>query len=256
MSGENPERVDAYLVAGGRYHDIDYARLELLKLLAEHPYIRLKVGSDYEDVDAITASQFLVSYTCDIRPSEQAQIAIRDWVNQGGRWLALHGTNSALDLNPPNPVSSPRCLPVWAELLGTQFVSHPPIQPFPVELADLNHWLVEGIDPFETDDELYLCEYHDRESLHPLLKTEWLGETPGFEESDWQNCDPVHLIMYLKSYGEGEILYNNLGHCRGHWDMTSLGVEYYPKQERCSWEIPQYHELLRRGIRWALGQQS
>ena len=249
MSGENPERVDAYLVAGGRYHDIDYARLELLKLLAEHPYIRLKVGSDYEDVDAITASQFLVSYTCDIRPSEQAQIAIRDWVNQGGRWLALHGTNSALDLNPPNPVSSPRCFPVWAELLGTQFVSHPPIQPFPVELADLDHWLVEGIDPFETDDELYLCEYHDRESLHPLLKTEWLGETPGFEESDWQNCDPVHLIMYLKSYGEGEILYNNLGHCRGHWDMEPV-ADYYPEIERGSWEKPEYYELLRRGIRY------
>ena len=80
MSGENPERVDAYLVAGGRYHDIDYARLELLKLLAEHPHIKLKVGSDYEDVDSITSSQFLVSYTCDIRPSEQAQMAIRDWV--------------------------------------------------------------------------------------------------------------------------------------------------------------------------------
>ena len=183
MSEENPERVDAYLVAGGRYHDIDYARLELLKLLAEHSHIKLKVGSDYEDVDSITSSQFLVSYTCDIRPSEQAQIGIRDWVNGGGRWLALHGTNSALDLDPPNPVSTPRCFPVWAELLGTQFISHPPIQPFPVELADPDHWLVEGIDPFETDDELYLCEYHNRETLHPLLKTEWLGETPGFEES-------------------------------------------------------------------------
>jgi len=159
-------------------------------------------------------------------------------------------------LDPPNPVSTPRCFPVWAELLGTQFISHPPIQPFPVELADPDHWLVEGIDPFETDDELYLCEYHNRETLHPLLKTEWLGETPGFEESDWQNCDPVHLIMYLKNQGEGEILYNNLGHCRGHWDMTNLGVKYYPNVERCSWEIPQYHELLRRGIRWALGQQS
>ena len=44
MSEEKPERIDAYLVAGGRYHDIDYARLELLKLLAEHPYIKLKVG--------------------------------------------------------------------------------------------------------------------------------------------------------------------------------------------------------------------
>ncbi|MBA4811113.1 MAG: ThuA domain-containing protein, partial [Acidimicrobiales bacterium] len=46
MSKENPEKVDAYLVAGGRFHDIDYARLELLKLLSEHPYIRVKVGSD------------------------------------------------------------------------------------------------------------------------------------------------------------------------------------------------------------------
>ena len=31
------DRVDAYLVAGGKYHNIDYARLELLKLLAEQP---------------------------------------------------------------------------------------------------------------------------------------------------------------------------------------------------------------------------
>ena len=31
---EHPERVDAYLVAGGRFHDIDYARLQLLNLLA------------------------------------------------------------------------------------------------------------------------------------------------------------------------------------------------------------------------------
>jgi hypothetical protein len=30
-------------------------------------------------------------------------------------------------------------------------------------------------------------------------------------------------------------------------------VDYYPTIERCSWEKPQYHELLRRGIRWAMG---
>ena len=28
-------RIDVYLVCGGRYHDFDFARLELLKLLAE-----------------------------------------------------------------------------------------------------------------------------------------------------------------------------------------------------------------------------
>jgi hypothetical protein len=29
------DRIDCVLIAGGKYHDIDYARLELLKLLAE-----------------------------------------------------------------------------------------------------------------------------------------------------------------------------------------------------------------------------
>lgn len=255
MSEERLERVEAYFVAGGRFHDIDYARLELLKLLAEHPNVRVKVGSDYEDTESITASSFLISYTCDIRPSEAAQREISNWVEQGGRFLALHGTNAALDFSPPNPVGTPRCFPIWADLLGSQFISHPPIQLFPVDVADPNHWLVEGIDSFETDDELYLCEYHDKENLHPLLKTEWQGETPGFVEDDWSGCDPVHLVSYLKSHGQGAVLYNNLGHCRGHWDMPEA-IAYYPNVDRCSWENPQYHELLRRGIRWALGQQS
>ena len=30
-------RVDVVLVAGGRWHDFDYARLQLLTALAEHP---------------------------------------------------------------------------------------------------------------------------------------------------------------------------------------------------------------------------
>ena len=33
-------------------------------------------------------------------------------------------------------------------------------------------------------------------------------------------------------------------------------TDYYPKIERCSWEIPQYYELLKRGIRWGLGESQ
>ena len=89
------EIVDVYLVAAGKYHDIDFARLELLKLLAEHEQIRVTVVSDYENVEEIERCSFMVSYTCDVRPSEQAQASIRKWVEGGGRWMALHGTNSA-----------------------------------------------------------------------------------------------------------------------------------------------------------------
>ncbi|MGI9603681.1 MAG: ThuA domain-containing protein [Acidimicrobiales bacterium] len=252
---EKQGRVDATLVAGGRYHDIDYARAQLLEKLAEHPHVRVTVVPDYEAVDVITAGAFLVSYTCDVRPSESAQTAIRGWVEKGGRWLALHGTNAALDLPRPNGVESPRCFPTWAETLGSQFVAHPPIAPYPVQVADTDHWLVAGIEEFDTDDELYLCEYHDRSSLQVLLHTHWQGEATGFAEHDWSATDPQHLVQYLRPLGDGAVLYNTLGHCRGHWDMAPV-VDYYPVIERCSWEKPQYHELLTRGVRWALGHDS
>ena len=84
------EIVDVYLVAAGKYHDIDFARLELLKLLAEHEQIRVTVVSDYENVEEIEKCSFMVSYTCDVRPAEGAQTSIRKWVERGGRWMALH----------------------------------------------------------------------------------------------------------------------------------------------------------------------
>ena len=248
-------RIDGHLVAGGKYHDIDYARRELLGLLGEHDHVRVTVSADYEDVDRITGGSFLVSYTCDVRPSLDAQRAIRSWVEGGGRWVALHGTNAALDLPRPNGVESPRCFPEWADTLGSQFVAHPPIQPYRVDVADDDHWLVSGIEPFETDDELYLMEHADRSGLQALLCTYWTGDATGFAEHDWESGSGEHLVQYLRPLGEGAVLYNTLGHCRGHWDMAPI-VAYYPKVERCSWEKPQYHELLRRAIRWAMGADA
>jgi hypothetical protein len=250
---ERPGRVDAVLVAGGKYHDIDFARLELLKLLAEHAHVRVRVQPDYADLGALEGARFVVSYTCDLRPSEAQQEAYARFVERGGRWLALHGTNAALEFT-PRGVAAPRVLARFAWTLGSQFVAHPPIQPFRVELADPGHPLVAGIEPFETDDELYLSEYHDRARLVPLLATRFSGEAPGFVESDWRGADR-HLVMYLRPLGRGAVLYNTLGHCRGHYDMRPV-MDWYPRVERCSWERPAYYELLRRGIRWALGAEA
>ena len=30
--------------------------------------------------------------------------------------------------------------------------------------------------------------------------------------------------------------------------------QYYPNVDRCSWELPVFHELLRRSLRWARGR--
>lgn len=248
-------RIDVTLVTGGRFHDIDFARLQLLQLLAEHEDFRVRVQPDYEDTDALVRGTILVSYTCDVRPSGEAQAAIRSWVEAGGRWVALHGTNAALEMGGADGVAAPRIFPVWADTLGSQFVAHPPIQPYRVEVTRPDHWLVAGIEGFETDDELYLSEYADRDALDVLLHTDWQGEAPGFAESDWTDRPARHPVLYLRALGAGAVLYNTLGHCRGHYDMVPI-VDFYPRVERCSWDRPAYHELLRRSLRWARGLES
>ena len=59
-------------------------------------------------------------------------------------------------------------------------------------------------------------------------------------------------MYYIKKVGAGEVLYLNLGHCRGHYDMQPM-VDYYPEIERGSWDKPEYYELLRRGLRYCAG---
>jgi type 1 glutamine amidotransferase len=251
MSEETVERVEAYLVAGGRYHDIDFARVELLKLLAEHPHVRTRVGCDYHDIEGIAESRFLVTYTCDLRPTPEEQEALHDFVASGGRWLALHGTNSILEFTDVG-VAAPKLIDRMAYTLGSQFIAHPPIQLYEVECVAPEHPLVAGIDPFQTDDELYLQEYHDKDKLEPLLETTFSGKAEGFTEADWSNADR-HLVSYLRPLGKGAVLYNTLGHCRGHWDMKPA-MDYYPQIERCSWNLPVYYDLIRRGLRWCLGE--
>ena len=63
--------MQVHLVAAGKYHDIDFARLELLKLLAEIPEIRTTVAIDYGDLDRIAACSLLITYTCDVMPTDE-----------------------------------------------------------------------------------------------------------------------------------------------------------------------------------------
>ena len=80
-----------------------------------------------------------------------------------------------------------------------------------------------------------------------------MRDATGFAEADWSDGPDRHLVQYLRPLGDGAVLYNTLGHCRGHWDMAPV-ADYYPRIERCSWELPVYYELLRRGLRWCLGE--
>lgn len=251
MDEAKPSRRNVVLVAGGRFHDIDFARLELLKLLGEDERNRVRVFEDYANLDAIRAAEVLVTYTCDVMPALHEQEALRAWLEAGGRWFALHGTNAILRILATG-VDSPRWAPHFMQTLGSQFIAHPPIQPYRVEVAQPGHPLVQGVEPFDADDELYLSEYHGE--LDVLLDTRFEGEATGFLDKDWP--DARHPVFYIKRHGAGAVLYLTLGHCRGHYDMQSFGIDYYPLIERGSWALPVYYDLLRRGLGWAATREG
>ncbi|MEM9532790.1 MAG: ThuA domain-containing protein [Pseudomonadota bacterium] len=239
------------LVCGGRYHDFDFARLELLKLLAEHPSARVSVAENYRDIGArLDGCDLLVTYTCDEIPDESGEAALKQWLGGGHRWFALHGSNSIIQFASTRPlkIKTPADAQIFMGLLGSQFLAHPPIGPYRVEISDPAHPLVAGLESFDTVDELYLTRTLGE--LEVLLHCKYRGELEAFEHTDWTD-DADHPVLYLKRTGAGQVLYLTLGHCRGHHDMQPL-TDYYPRVERCSWELPQFYELLRRGLRWGL----
>ena len=104
-----------------------------------------------------------------------------------------------------------------------------------------------GIDDFEVVDELYLSNI--TADIDTLMQTRFEGKAEGFTAEDWP--ETVVPILYTRDIGEGRIVYNTLGHCRGHYDLPGI-QDFYPHKELCAWNYDVYYDLLRRGIAWAM----
>src|SRR5690606_2703343 len=210
-----------------------FARMQLAHVLYDAYGIRTDCYQDYEDTEAILVGDLLVSYTSQVPVSDAACAALRRWLEGGGRWFALHASNSVLD----NPI-----LPT---ILGTRFLSHPPYQRFSVAIAAPDDPLLEGVPPFEVDDELYCIEdvTHD---LDVLLSTRWGGSAFGGHEFEVAD----RPLMYRRAVGSGGVLYLALGHANRPYDKPFPDSPDQP-DHRGPWHLPVYRELVRRGVEWA-----
>ncbi|MGB3771921.1 MAG: ThuA domain-containing protein [Rhodococcus sp. (in: high G+C Gram-positive bacteria)] len=245
-------RLDAVVVCGGQWHDFDYARLQLLSALSEYEHVRTRVFEGFDCLGALSSADLLVTYTCNRVPDVEQQEALAHFVSRGGRWLALHGTNSAIDRTPPgspNKYVTPRILGDLAVVLGSQFLGHPPIAPYTVELTEPEHPFVAGIDPFEVTDELYVSELHP--PIRVLAHTRFVGESTGFAEGHTTD-DEARPVLYLKDHGDGTVCYFTLGHCRGRFDVQDLGIDDLGRVDRGSWIVPEFRTVFERCLSWAV----
>jgi hypothetical protein len=276
MRATTEQVVGVHLVVGGyppgepAGHDMDFARLRLLELLATEHGVRTTVASDFADLGRwLDRTQLLVTYVAGPFPDEPQNRELRAWLEAGGRWLALHGTSGGKAVRVPAPEGEiPRHRRMMVkgphhDTLGCFFLNHPPLRRFALSVTP-GHVLGEGLPAtFEVDDELYLIELVSPETSDVLLTTDLVADPspPGFGftyERDTSLADGhTRVIAYTRSVGDGAVAYVALGHCHSATSNTQPLVDASisadgrtPIPFRGPWDDANFGRLLTNALHW------
>ncbi|MGE0684861.1 MAG: ThuA domain-containing protein [Candidatus Binatia bacterium] len=245
--------------------------MQLLQLLHEQPNVLATVTNDFTDIAKwLPGSQLLITYVAGPHPNEEQNQVLRQWLEAGGRWLALHGTSGG-KAAPVSEQSRTRKMvksPHHATL-GGFFLNHPPLRKFQVHVTDRAHVLSKDLPPsFEVMDELYLIELQDPATTQVLLTTELEKDPspPGFgfvydKDTALLADGKTRVLGYTREVGKGGVAYIALGHCHSPLnnvqpfvDASVDSTESTPLLFRGAWETQPFQQLLRNGIAWGVGQ--
>ena len=250
-------------------HDMDYARLRLLGLLAEHENIATTVASDFGDLDKWLAdTRLLITYVAGPYPDAKQLGTLKEWLAGGGRWFGLHGTSGGRAARIQGSSQRRMVKEAHHETLGCFFLNHPPVRRFEVAVHD-SHPLTEGLpEAFETEDELYMVEpIGDAE----VLLTAELPRDPsppgfGFHYDADTSLLPdgkTRVLGYVKPVGGGAVAYVALGHCHSpvsnsqpFADESVVRSRKTPMHFRGSWENGAFETLVRNAITWGIAERA
>jgi len=273
-----PKPIRVHVITGGfppgsaAGHDMDYARLRILQLLQENPLVLATVANDFTDISRwLPESRLLITYVAGPHPNEEQNQVIRQWLEAGGRWLALHGTSGGKAV----PAGEQRNVRKMVKAshhatLGSFFLNHPPLRKFRVQVTDREHVLTKDLpESFEVMDELYLIELQEPATCHVLLTTELAKDPspPGFgfvydKDTSLLPDGKTRVLGYSREVGKGGVVYIALGHCHSLKNNVQPFVDpsvnpagSTPKLFRGSWETEPFERLLRNGIKWGSGQE-
>jgi type 1 glutamine amidotransferase len=254
-------------------HDMDYARLRILQLLQEHTHVLSTVTNDFADIAKwLPGSQLLITYVAGPHADDEQNQVIRQWLEQGGRWLALHGTSGGKAVRVGETRSSRKMVKTsHHNTLGSFFLNHPPMRKFRVHVTDREHVLTKDLPvSFEVIDELYLIELQEPSACRVLLTTELDKDPspPGFgfvydQDTSLLPDGKTRVLGYSKALGKGGVTYIALGHCHSPTDNRQRIVDASVQTSgdatklcRGSWETEPFERLLRNGITWGIGGDS
>src|SRR6266704_1111169 len=123
---------------------------------------------------SLPVSQLLITYVAGPYPNAAQTSAIRQWLEGGGHWLGLHGTSGG---RAERVEGMPNRRTVKTEhhaLLGSCFLTHPPICKIHVEVSATDSPLTRGLGrSFVVEDEPYFIELQDPGSTRIMLTADY-----------------------------------------------------------------------------------
>jgi len=267
MTENDPGR--AHLIAGGfppgsyAGHDHDYARLRLLGLLAEQD-VPSTVGNDFADVEKwLPVTQLLITYVAGPYPDAAQTSAIEGWLEAGGRWLGLHGTSGGRAERVEGSRQRRTVKSEHHALLGSFFLTHPPICKIRVEVRDPDHPLTRGLGgSFDVEDEPYFIELQNPGATRVLLTADYgpSAVSPAIgtlypSDTSLQADGRTRVLGYTREVGKGGVAYFALGHCHNPAIRAARAADpadTAPLTFHGAWETDAFIALLRNAITWGV----
>jgi uncharacterized protein len=268
MTQNLPNRV--HLITGGfplgqsAGHDHDHARLRLLGLLAERD-IPASVANDFSDVEKyLPITRLLITYVAGPYPDATQTRAIEHWLQSGGHWLGLHGTSGGRAERVAGVRQRRTVKTEHHAVLGSYFLTHPPLCEFRVDISDTEHPITRGVGSyFDVVDEPYFIELQDPDSTRILMTADYGPEAVSpsigtlYETDTSLRADgKTRVLGYTKAVGDGAVTYFALGHCHNPASRAGRAVDptdTTPAIVRGAWDSDAFISLLRNAIGWSVG---
>ncbi|MCZ6650651.1 MAG: ThuA domain-containing protein [Acidobacteria bacterium] len=264
--------IRAHVIVGGfpvgqhAGHDMDFARMRILQALQAGENIHATVSNDFTDCDKwIRDCQFLITYVAGPFADDEQTANIKNWMNQGGRWLAFHGSSGGKAVRIKGSPMRRWVKTAYHEALGSFFLTHPPIREFTVKVSEEEHPLTAGLPAsYQTQDEPYMIEVM-HEDTQVLLTTSDI-KAPGYvaeiygEDSSLLPDGKNRALGYVRQVGQGAVAYFAAGHC--HSPTTNVQVTVHtsvdpdrsvPLNFRGAWDTEPFQQLLKNGVAWGTG---
>lgn len=150
-------------------------------------------------------------YEHDLTPDLEQSLMV--FIENGGGFVGVH---SAAD--------SFRGSRAYVEMLGGEFLTHPPFGTYKVSVIDREHYITARMRDYVIEDEMYHLQSFDPEKVNLLADTPWQ--------------DRRMPMAWTKQRGKGRVAYLANGH-----DLRA-------------WRNPEFQKLLVRAAAWSTGEEK